>query len=135
MRRPTAQWTGVLVLVALCICLAQAQQAKAMDVAAAEIGRNVVNRELVDPGTSFPVTVGKLYCFSKIANISTASQITHVWYYGDTERARISLSVNPPSWRTYSSKIIQAHEIGAWRVEILDASGTLLQTVSFQTTQ
>jgi Protein of unknown function (DUF2914) len=135
MRRPTAQWTGVLVLVALCICLAQAQQAKAMDVAAAEIGKSVVNRELVDPGTSFPVTVGKLYCFSKIANISAASQITHVWYYGDTERARISLSVNPPSWRTYSSKIIQAHEIGAWRVEILDASGTLLQTVSFQTTQ
>jgi Protein of unknown function (DUF2914) len=135
MKRPTAQWTGVLVLVALCICLAQAQQAKAMDVAAAEIGKSVVNRELVDPGTSFPVTVGKLYCFSKIANISAASQITHVWYYGDTERARISLSVNPPSWRTYSSKIIQAHEIGAWRVEILDASGTLLQTVSFQTTQ
>jgi hypothetical protein len=135
MRRPTAQWTGVLVLVALCICLALAQQAKAMDVTVAEIGKNVVNRELVDPGTTFPVSVGKLYCFNKLENISSASQVTHVWYYGDTERARVALSVNPPSWRTYSSKIIQPHEIGAWRVEILDASGTLLQTVSFQTTQ
>jgi hypothetical protein len=135
MRRPTAQWTGVLVLVALCTCFALAQPAKAMDVATAEIGKNVVNRELVDPGTSFPVSVGKLYCFTKIVNISSAAQITHVWYYGDAERARIALSVNPPAWRTYSSKIIQPHEIGAWRVEILDASGTLLQTVSFQTTQ
>jgi hypothetical protein len=106
-----------------------------MDVTVAEIGKNVVNRELVDPGTTFPVSVGKLYCFNKLENISSASQVTHVWYYGDTERARVALSVNPPSWRTYSSKIIQPHEIGAWRVEILDASGTLLQTVSFQTTQ
>ena len=135
MRRSTALWTGMLVLVALCTCLAQAQQAKAMDVAVAEIGTNVVNREVVDPGTSFPVSVGKLYCFTKIENISASSQVTHVWYYGDTERARIPLSVNPPSWRTYSSKMIQPHEIGPWRVEILDASGTLLQTVSFQTTQ
>ena len=36
----------------------------------------------------------------------------------------MSLNINPPSWRTYSSKIIQPLEIGAWRVEIQDSSGT-----------
>jgi hypothetical protein len=46
----------------------------------------------------------------------------------------VSLNINPPSWRTYSSKIIQPHEIGAWRVEIQDSSGNVLETVRFETT-
>jgi hypothetical protein len=59
----------------------------------------------------------------------------HVWSYGDVERARVSLSINAKSWRTYSSKAIQAHEIGTWRVDVLDTSGNLLETIDFEITQ
>jgi hypothetical protein len=59
----------------------------------------------------------------------------HVWSYGDVERARVSLAVNSNTWRTYSSKAIQAHEIGSWRVDVLDTSGNLLETVNFEITQ
>jgi len=72
---------------------------------------------------------------SNIAGIQNPTKIVHAWYYGETQRARVTLGVNPPKWRTYSSKIIQAHEIGAWRVEILDASGNLMETVRFEITQ
>ena len=125
-------------IISLCLLIpfsSPAQQAGALNVESASICTGVANREAVDAGTSFAVSIGRLYCFSKLADIQESTEIVHVWYYGETERARISLGVNPPAWRTYSSKIIQAHEIGAWRVEILDASGNLLETLKFETTR
>jgi hypothetical protein len=131
--------SGVCVaIMSLCLIIpfsSHAQQAGALSVESASICTGVANREAVDAGTSFSVSVGKLYCFSKIADIQESTEIVHVWYYGETERARLSLGVNPPAWRTYSSKIIQAHEVGSWRVEILDASGNLLETAKFELTQ
>ena len=126
-----------MVIISLCLLIpfASPQQAAALSVEDSTICTGVANREAVDAGTSFAVSVGRLYCFSKIADIQESTDIVHVWYYGETERARISLGVNPPAWRTYSSKIIQAHEIGSWRVEILDGSGNLLETLKFETTQ
>ena len=125
------------VVLALCLLIpfALPQQASALSVEDSTICTGVANREAVDPGTSFAVSAGRLYCFSKIAGIQESTEIVHVWYFGETERARISLGVNPPAWRTHSSKIIQAHEVGSWRVEILDASGNLLETLKFETTQ
>jgi hypothetical protein len=125
-------------IISLCLLIpfsSHAQQAGALSVESASICTGVANREAVDAGTSFAVSIGRLYCFSKLADIQESTDIVHVWYYGETERARISLGVNPPAWRTHSSKIIQAHEIGAWRVEILDASGNLLETLKFETTR
>ena len=132
-------WSGVgIVFAALCLVVPyslHAQQTGNLSVATAVICKNIDNRQPVEPGRSFSASVGRLYCYSKIADIRNSTKIDHVWYFGDTERARISLGVNPPSWRTYSSKIIQAHESGTWRVEILDAAGNLLETLKFETTQ
>lgn len=131
-------WSGACLAI-VCLCLLvpfsiQAQQAGDVTVTTAVICKNVVDRQPVEPGTSFPVSVGRLYCYTKIDNIKNAENIVQTWYYGDAQRALVSLNINPPSWRTYSSKIIQPHEIGAWRVEILDTSGNLLKTVRFEIT-
>ena len=126
-----------MAIIALCLLIpfsSHAQQAGAISVESASICTGVANREAVDVGTSFAVSVGRLYCFSKITDIPESTEIVHVWYYGDTERARVSLGVNPPAWRTHSSKIIQAHETGKWHVKILDASGNLLEDVEFEVT-
>jgi len=131
-------WSGVcIVLLTLCLLVPnpiQAQQTGNLNVASAVICKNVTDRQPVEPGTSFSASVGRLYCYSKIADIQNSTQIVHVWYFEDTERARLTLGVNPPSWRTYSSKIIQAHETGKWHVKILDASGNLLEDVEFEVT-
>jgi hypothetical protein len=112
-----------------------AQQSGSLSIEEATICTGVADREPVGAGASFAVSTDRLYCFSKVANITEATEIVHVWYFGETERARVSLGVKPPVWRTYSSKIIQTHEIGSWRVEILDASGNLLETLKFEVTQ
>ncbi|MEE4261948.1 MAG: DUF2914 domain-containing protein [Desulfobacteraceae bacterium] len=124
-----------MVIIALCLSIPFPSHAQQISVEGAVICTGVADREAVDAGTSFTVSVGRLYCFSKIAGVQESTEIVHVWYFGDTERARVSLGVKPPAWRTYSSKIIQAHEIGSWRVEILDAAGNLLETLKFETTQ
>ena len=124
---------GVCVAI-IALCLTVPAQAGAASVETASICTSIADREPLDAGTRFSVSASKLYCFSKIADIQASTEVVHVWYYGQTERARVSLGVNPPAWRTYSSKVIQAHEVGSWRVEILDASGNLLETVNFETT-
>jgi hypothetical protein len=111
------------------------QPGSELSVETAQICEGVENREPTNPGTSFSVSVGRLYCFTKIVGAAEPVEVTHVWYYGDVERARVSLSVRAAAWRTYSSKAIQAHEIGAWKVEVLGPDGAVLETVTFETVQ
>ena len=115
--------------------VAQAQEAASLDVAVAAICQDVVDREPVDAGVSFAASVGTLYCFTKITGAQEATQITHVWYFGAEERARVDLDVNSATWRTWSSKIIQTHEVGSWRVDVLDSAGTVLKELQFEITE
>jgi len=127
----------LITLIALCLSQAvtlKAQQTGSIEVAAAAICRDVVDRGPVDAGYSFEASVGKLYCFTKIIGAQRPIGITHVWYFGDTERARVYLSVRSSSWRTNSSKTIQAHEIGYWHVNVLGPEGELLRTLQFEIT-
>jgi hypothetical protein len=134
---PFRRVTYTLIVIALLLVAwhGQAQEMAPLEVKSAAISRDVIAREPVGAGSSFPFTVGKLYCYTKIVNVPGPTEILHVWYYGTTERARVSLSVNSPSWRTYSSKIIQPHEIGEWHVEILSPSGKRLTSVAFDIIQ
>ena len=125
----------LIVCMSLCVLFPVSVVADSMHIEKSAVCENVVNREVVNEGWSFRASVGKLYCFSKVANIDSHTEVVHAWYWGDTQRARVTLNVNPPAWRTYSSKNIQPHEIGSWRVEILDQSGNLLETVRFEVTR
>ena len=131
-------FTGAIVVI-ICMCLSipavEAQVSNTLEVVAAAICTDVVDREAVDVGNSFSTSVPRLYCFTKIVGAGQPTEVVHVWSYGDVERARVSLAVNAASWRTYSSKAIQAHEIGTWRVDVLDTSGNLLETINFEITQ
>lgn len=130
--------TGMIVVIismGLLIPAVEAQVSNTLEVAAAAICKDVIDREAVDVGNSFSNTVQRLYCFTKIVGASQPTKVVHVWSYGDVERARVSLAVKAGTWRTYSSKAIQAHEIGPWRVDVLDASGNLLESIHFEITQ
>jgi hypothetical protein len=130
-------FSGVMVcLISLCLLIpAAGAQANKVQVVAAAICKDVVEREAVDVGTQFSNSVSRLYCFTKAVSTEIPTEVVHVWSYGDVERARVSLSVKAATWRTYSSKAIQSHEIGPWRVDVLDTSGNLLETINFEITQ
>jgi hypothetical protein len=108
-----------------------AQETSLLSVPQAVICQDVVDRQPINAGDSFNSSVGKLFCFTKITGAQSPTQISHAWYFGDTQRAKVTLSVQASSWRTYSSKIIQPHEIGDWRVEVLGPGGDILETLKF----
>jgi hypothetical protein len=111
-----------------------AQTAGQLQVAAAAVCREVVNREPVDSGTQFPVSVGKVSCFTKVEGAQPPTKITHVWYQGDNERDRIDLTVNGATWRTYSTKTIRVGDAGSWHVDVLDSAGSVVKTLQFEVT-
>ena len=81
--------------------------------------------------TSFPATVGKLFCFTKITGARDETLVRHLWFHGDRLISAVSLPVKRIHWRTYSSQTIQPGWTGSWRVDITAEDGTLLHTVSF----
>jgi len=111
-----------------------AQETASLEVAVAAICTDVVDREPVGAGDAFDVSLGKVYCFTTIIGAHSPTEITHVWYFGDIERARVNLAIKAYSWRTYSSKRIQGHEIGDWHVDVLGPEGELLKTLQFKIT-
>ncbi len=114
--------------------ISSAQEATQLDVEASAICKSVDNLEPVGAAESFPVSVGELCCFTRIIGAHEPTTVTHVWYFGMTERAKVELVVKGSRWRTHSSKKIQAHEVGSWRVEIMDTEGTVLKVIQFLTT-
>ena len=109
-----------------------AQEQPSLQVGEAAVCLEVVNRECVDANILFPSNVGKLYCLTRIEGSSGSTEVAHVWYHNDEERARIVLPVHSSVWRTYSSKIIQQHEVGLWQVKVLDSEGKVLKVIEFQ---
>ena len=115
--------------------MARSEEAAQVTVKEAAICLDVVDHVCVDPNDVFPSDMGKLYCFSRIQGAQEDIEITHVWYFGEIERARVKLAVRSVNFRTFSSKIIRPHEIGAWHVNILDPDDKLLKTVQFEIVQ
>lgn len=111
--------------------LLAAGPAAAARVEVAVAARAVENREPVGVAETFPADVGKVYCYTKVVGAAAGETITHVWYHGDRKMAEVTLSIGGPSWRTYSSKRILPSWTGRWRVEIVDSSGNVIETVRF----
>jgi len=129
-------YPAVLVLVVMFLTLPTIglpQPAGQLQVTGA-VCREVVNREPVDAGTQFPVSVGKVSCFTKVEGAQPPTKITHVWYQGDNERDRIDLTVNGATWRTYSTKTIRVGDAGSWHVDVLDSAGSVVKTLPFEVT-
>lgn len=96
----------------------------------AVICERVEDRAPTGIGEVYPAAVGKLYCFTQLKDIASEGKLYHIWYYGDKEMARVGLSLSPPQWRTWSSKIILPDWKGSWRVEVVYGDH-VLKTLAF----
>ena len=129
---------GFVIMVALFMaCAIPPVTVQALDMANVQviegtICTDVEDRTCYNSSTRFPTPVDKLFCFTKIVDAHDDTYVTHVWYFGEIERARVQLDVHSSSWRTFSSKIIQPHEIGDWHVDVLGEDGQLLMVIPFE---
>lgn len=95
------------------------------------VGTNVVDRMPSGVATTFPASVERLYAWTRIQGAEGETTIHHVWIHGDVERADLELRIGGSPWRTWSNKAILPEWTGAWRVEVRDDSGNVLETIRF----
>src|SRR3990172_528439 len=93
---------------------------------------SVENREPVGIAATFPATQEKVYCFLEFQNVPAETSVTVVWTLGMNEMGNVPLTIKPFSkFRTWANKTIGGMK-GDWKVEVKDASGTVLKSATFK---
>ena len=106
--------------------------ASALTIARMEIAGSVENREPVGIAATFPATQEKVYCFLEFQNVPAETSVTVVWTLGMNEMGNVPLTIKPFSkFRTWANKTIGGMK-GDWKVEVKDASGTVLKSATFK---
>ena len=139
----------ILFLVAGTVCLAEAQTDTAVSAVSADppvektgseegiqvqemaFCTGVKDRQPVGADTVFSNTVERIYCLTRVVGAKDTTSVTHVWYRGDKEMARVKLSVKSASWRTWSSKRIWEKWTGTWRVDVVGEGGKVVGRKGF----
>ncbi len=90
----------------------------------------IVNNSCDGANVKFPATVGKLYGFSQVVNVS--DRLVHVWFYRDRELGRIAMpAARAARWRCWSNVTVSRNMIGPWRLEARNPDGKVLASFSF----
>ena len=95
------------------------------------ICRDVVDRTPLGSGSVFTVSVGKLFCFTKVVGAQTDTKIIHNWFRNGKLKTSITLPVKSASWRTWSAKEIHPKDAGDWMVEVLSETGAPIESILF----
>ena len=79
----------------------------------------------------FPLTIGRVYCFTTFDPVPEKTIIYHKWYFRDRPRATVKLSLQTPRWSSFSRIRLRDDEKGPWRVEITDEEGNIFGILRF----
>jgi hypothetical protein len=99
------------------------------------IATKIVKLAPVGAGRRFPAEKGTLYCWTRILTDSLKEVprerrvIIHRWIRGDEVVRERSFTITSPRYRVYSS--LSRLEAGDWRVDIVEAGGTVIGTEKF----
>jgi hypothetical protein len=103
-----------------------------VEIVESAFGVGVEDRTPVGVGTTFDTAADKVWAWVKINNGGAPTTIQMVWRRDGEVAATVSLKVGTSSgWRTWSNKNVHGWDIGAWEVDVLDANGTLVDSMSF----
>ncbi len=104
--------------------------ATAENVVRASVTTSIVDREPVDSVDTVTNEQELIFFFTEIADLSGGT-ITHRWEYNDEIMAEVPLEIGGSRWRTHSSKRLFKGWIGEWTVSVVDDSGQVLRSLSF----
>ena len=93
------------------------------------VGSDVIDRELGGRADTF-ILGGSVVFWTHVSGGRPGDTIRHLWIYEGREMSSLALSVESPSWRTYSRHTLVG--TGVWVVELRDSEGRLLACQSFR---
>jgi hypothetical protein len=91
----------------------------------------------VRPGTSFPTSTPRVYCWSRVSSGDLLSvpvdsrYVVHRWVHGDETVRERRIDIESADYRAYTRMNIEGRT-GSWRVDILDARGNVIATKRFE---
>jgi len=88
----------------------------------------------LNQGVVFPVSAGKVACYTAFDPVPRRTAIYHNWYRKGELNTRIRLVLQPPKWASYSTIQLREIDKGPWRIEITDQEGLLLHILRFSIT-
>ncbi|MFO8082741.1 MAG: DUF2914 domain-containing protein [Desulfobacterales bacterium] len=94
----------------------------------------VENFAPVNPAVVFSISAESVCCFSAFEPVPEKTIIYHKWYRKDRLSTTQTLSIEPPSWKTYSSIQLREADKGPWKVEIIGPKGQIMKILRFSIT-
>jgi hypothetical protein len=97
-----------------------------------QICRDIINRTPVGTDNYFTNKVDTLYCYTRIQNTGGKQELAHQWYYDDQLVTTVRYNIKTSNiYRSWTRKTIFSHQVGKWRVDVLDSAAVLIGSKSF----
>lgn len=97
------------------------------EVSRAQFTTAVLDREPADEISAISSDTDRVFFFTELRNLD-GKTVTHRWSLNGTVMAEVSFKVRASRWRVYSSKNLQPEWRGDWVVDIVDETGSVLDT-------
>ena len=103
--------------------------------AKASMCEQVKDYEPFNPAIAFPISLGKVACYTLFDPVPKKTTIYHSWFRRDVLSTTIRLELKPPRWGAFSEIQLRESDKGPWRVEIKDENGKLFKVLRFSITE
>ena len=108
--------------------IASSAQSAAVVLQKLAFATGIADRMPVGEATSFPRTVGQVYCWNLLRTRRNPTKIKHVWKRNGVKAAEFTLKVDFAVTRVWTGKRVTP---GNWTVDIADESGALIAVAAF----
>lgn len=88
----------------------------------------------VNEAVIFSVELGRIHCFTEFDQVPKQTIIYHKWYHRGTLVSAKQLTLNPPSWSSFTSMQLRDADKGPWQIDITDANDNIIRTLRFSVT-
>ena len=100
-----------------------------------QICKRINNRNPVDTDNYFTNNVDTLFCYTRIQNTGGKQELAHLWYYDNQIVTTVRYNIKTSNiYRSWTRKTIFSHQIGTWRVDVLDSADVVIGSKSFYIT-
>ena len=97
----------------------------------AQFTSGVENHEPKDNLDSLTNDQTRIFFYAVLVNLQ-GQEVTFRWSYNDVTQAEVKQTPSSMRYRTNTSKTLDPSKLGTWKVEVVDASGAVLTSKTFE---
>lgn len=97
----------------------------------AQFTSGVENHEPKDNLDSLTNDQTRIFFYAVLVNLQ-GQEVTFRWSYNDVTQAEVKQTPSSMRYRTNTSKTLDPSKLGTWKVEVVDASGNVLTSKTFE---